>query len=227
MQDGARSYRAVLFDLDDTLLDRKASFKRFARLFYEREPALGASSTFEEVYAKLLELDGWGDAPKDVLFLRTRQIWPGIIATVEELFDFFWTELIASMRPIEGAIEFAAGLGEAGVPWGVVTNGDERQYEKIRVAGIEGVVPFVIASKIFGVDKPDTRIYRAALEPLGTDAAETLFVGDNPYTDIAGAQQAGLGSAWLAYGRQWPVELPEPDRVIDHVSEVGPLLNYR
>jgi len=219
-----RRFSAVLFDLDDTLVDRRASFRRFTERFYETYACVRSSHSAEEAYEELLALDHWGHVPKDEVFTKVLGIWPGIDRSVEELVEFFWDELVAGMRPIEGALGFLRELSDAGVPWGIVTNGDHRQLEKIATAGMEGIAPFVIASKLFGADKPDPGVFIEGLRRAQAAAAETLFVGDNPFADVQGAQRVGMASAWLPYGREWPEELVPPDYRIDHVAELRPML---
>ncbi len=74
----SKRFRAVLFDLDDTLVDRRASFRRFAERFYETFPCVRASHSLEETYGELLALDQWGHIPKDEVFTRVLGVWPGI-----------------------------------------------------------------------------------------------------------------------------------------------------
>ena len=49
---------------------------------------------------------------------------------------------------------------------------------------------------------------------------QILFVGDNAYTDILGANRLGMNTAWIKMGRSYPKELPTPDFQIEHVSEL-------
>jgi len=219
-----RRFRGALFDLDDTLVDRRAAFRRFTERFYETFTCVGASHSPEDVYRTLLDLDAWGNAPKGPLFAKVLGLWPDIDRSVDELLEFFWDELVAGMRLIEGVGQFLAELSDAGVPWGIVTNGDHRQLDKVAVAGLEDIAPFVIASRLFGADKPDTGVFIEGLRRLGTKADETLFVGDTPHTDILGAQRAGMASAWLPHNREWPGQLEPADYQIAHVADLRPLL---
>lgn len=47
---------------------------------------------------------------------------------------------------------------------------------------------------IFNAHKPSTENYRKAMEIMGTDYDNTLFVGDQIFTDIFGAKRAGIPS---------------------------------
>jgi putative hydrolase of the HAD superfamily len=219
-------FRAALFDLDDTLVDRVASFRRFTERFHETFPCVRATHTVEETYEAILAHDGWGHTPKDQVFSEVLRVWPGLGKSVEELIEFFWDELVAGMRPIDGVPEFLHDLNEAGVPWGIITNGDQRQHDKITIAGMDGLPPFVIATKLFGTgaDKPDPAVFLEGLRRLGTEARDTLFVGDNPLRDIEGARRVGMSGAWVHQGREWPTEIDPPAFRVDHVGDLRPLL---
>jgi HAD superfamily hydrolase (TIGR01509 family) len=54
----------------------------------------------------------------------------------------------------------------------------------------------ILDSAVEGVEKPDPRFFRNALERAGADPATTLHVGDLYFVDVRGARAAGL-EAWL------------------------------
>lgn len=93
---------------------------------------------------------------------------------------------------------------------GVVTNGPaDLQRAKLRSAGIDRYFQVVVASTEAGVGKPESRIFLAALEVLGVEAADAVMIGDSFKRDIAGARAAGLRAIWLRRGDGWPLLLEE------------------
>jgi 4-nitrophenyl phosphatase len=72
--------------------------------------------------------------------------------------------------------------------------------------------------------KPQTAIYEAALERLGTRAGETLVVGDRLETDIVGAQQMGCPVALVLSGVTTPEQArawqPQPDMIAANLAAV-------
>lgn len=91
-----------------------------------------------------------------------------------------------------------------------------------------GLTPYfqpIIVSGDYGYRKPDPRLFQKALEALGVAAAETLFIGNDMYRDIYGAQQAGMQTLMFnspqgdkSYGAT------APDFTITDYRELLPLL---
>ncbi len=209
--------------MDDTLFSRRDAFRRYAEGFYEAHAALHETPRSEAI-ALLTRWDGRGDNDKEVYFENVRAHWPGIGKPTSQLIEEFWVGLAAGVSPDQRALDFLAELNRVRLPWGIITNGPEYQFDKLRNGGLEGVTPFAIVSGIFGHSKPDPRIFEEGLQRLGAGATGTVFVGDNPRTDIRGAQSVGMPTAWVRAGRTWSWGAPEPDYQIDHVTELRPLL---
>ena len=82
--------------------------------------------------------------------------------------------------------------------FGIITNGElGLQVGKIEAMGIADRFEHVIASGEVGHAKPDARIFLAAVQAFGVDAAQAAYVGDRLHTDAIGAAEAGLVGIWL------------------------------
>jgi putative hydrolase of the HAD superfamily len=68
----------------------------------------------------------------------------------------------------------------------------DRFYELLDEMALRPYFDFVLASGEVGVHKPHPGIFEVALERLGANAGESLYVGDNYWADVIGAQQAGI-----------------------------------
>ena len=116
-------------------------------------------------------------------------------------------------------------LRGAGVPVGVVTNGPtEGQWDKLRRTGVADLVDAAVVSQEFGVNKPDPSIFRRALDLIGAQPSETVFVGDNPVNDIGGARAVGMRTAWIRHGREWDIAAYHPTHTLDAVWQVRGLV---
>lgn len=216
--------RAVVFDMDDTLISRRDAFRRYAEAFYDAHPAMHDTPRPEAV-ARLAEWDGRGDNDKALFFGRVKAKWPNIPESIPELTVTFWDELTSAVRADKESLHFLDDLTRARVPWGIVTNGADYQYTKMMNVQLNGRPPFAIVSKIFGHDKPHPAVFREAVRRLGCLPEQVLFVGDNPRTDIRGAQGAGLRTAWMRAGRDgWRWGDPAPEYQLDHVRELRDVL---
>ncbi|HYB43202.1 MAG TPA: HAD family hydrolase [Candidatus Methylomirabilis sp.] len=91
--------------------------------------------------------------------------------------------------------------------------------------GIAALFDTVLVSDEVGWRKPKPVIFETALDRLGVDAAEALFVGDRIDADVAGAQGVGMGSAWINPGSApLPPDMRPPDFEIRDLVELGPVL---
>lgn len=91
--------------------------------------------------------------------------------------------------------------------------------------GIAGLFETILVSDEVGWRKPKPLIFELALSRLGLAPAEALFVGDRIDIDVAGAQGVGMASAWInPDGAALPPDVQPPDHEIRDLSELGPIL---
>ena len=88
--------------------------------------------------------------------------------------------------------------------------------------GLSQNLDVMVFSDEMGFAKPDPRIFARALDELGIEAGEGAFVGDNPHTDIAGAQACGLFAIQVGSKEREGVT---PDARIDDLSELFGVLD--
>jgi putative hydrolase of the HAD superfamily len=75
---------------------------------------------------------------------------------------------------------------------GIVSNFDRRLYPVLEHLGIRHYFQTIVVSSEIGADKPDPRIFAAALSTLSVNAAETIHAGDHPEQDWRAAELAGI-----------------------------------
>ena len=81
---------------------------------------------------------------------------------------------------------------------GLLTNGPtDISWEKIRSLGLDRLFDAVIVAGDVGIYKPDVEVFELLLDALGAAAHRSIFVGDTYGTDIVGAAQAGMHTAWI------------------------------
>jgi putative hydrolase of the HAD superfamily len=213
-------FRAVFFDVGETLVHVDPSF---ADLFvtvlagagYERsrDEVRGASA---HIYARFSEAarDGsmWTTSPE-----RSREFWTSVYERMlVELRvsddDGLANTLYREFTRMENYVLFddvrptIAALRKAGLLLGVVSNFEAWLEEWFGVHELIETFPVRVISGIEGIEKPDERIFRIALERADVDATDSVYVGDNPEFDVDPPAALGM----------FPVLVDRRDRFPDH-----------
>jgi putative hydrolase of the HAD superfamily len=104
----------------------------------------------------------------------------------------------AAWRLFPEAVTFLASLRERGVPLALVTNGDARQQrDKIERHDLARWFDAILIEGEMGYGKPEEVVYREALRRLGAGASEAWMVGDHIEFDVGAPQRLGLRGVWV------------------------------
>ena len=199
--------QAYLFDLDQTLIDRGPSLRAFLPDQHRRFTSFHRRSESDAYHRRFMELDANGYADKWRLYDVLRSEF-GIRASVDDLVQDFRTNGYRTVHLYPDVMNILSALKQRGYPTGIVTNGSTAtQTRKVTAAGLATVADIVLISESIGLRKPDPAIFHRAASDLRVDAADCLFVGDDPRKDICGAAAVGMRTAWVAHGRTWPAGL--------------------
>lgn len=217
--------KAVLFDLDNTLIERGKMIAKVAHAlirdyFPDRADEYcylkdAFCECFESGYVKnedcynnfVAKVD-WKDAPDYLTFFK---YWS------------FYYPYSATHMP--DALDTVQRLKAKGYKVGVITNGPiPMQNAKIDAAGFRFLFDILIVSKAVKIDKPDPAIFLLTAERLGFDPAECLYVGDHPRNDIFGAKSAGMKTAWMRGYEEWDDQYERADVEIDTLPELYRML---
>ena len=215
----------VLFDLDNTLLDRAAGFERLCRELFRTGGAMERTHSEDAAVALMIEWDQSGIPLIPTLLERITDTWPDLFRDLDQAVAVF-LEMLPRMVFLDPRTRnMLEDFSDQGIACGIVTNGGTlMQRAKIEESGLQELVASFTISQDVGVAKPDPAIFAHALKTIGARAGTTLFVGDNPEHDVAGAKAVGMRTAWLGLGRQWPLANVTPDYTLDHVWQVRDLV---
>lgn len=114
---------------------------------------------------------------------------PEVLARFEELAFGSRSHIFALYEDALPAIE---AIRAAGFGLGVISNWDHTLFGVLESLGVDGEFDFIIASLVFGSEKPDKSIFMKACEQGRTSPERTLHVGDSEYDDFHGATNAGM-----------------------------------
>jgi HAD superfamily hydrolase (TIGR01509 family) len=114
---------------------------------------------------------------------------------VPQMLETLWLEHVSLnlwSRIPEGLVEALGRAREAAVRVAVVSNSEGVLARVFEQLGILDAVDLVVDSGVVGVEKPDPRIFRVALDHFGVAPERALHLGDNFSTDVLGARAAGI-----------------------------------
>lgn len=197
---------AVFFDVDFTLIHPGPRFQGsgyFATC--ARHGVDVDESRFDEAVAGAAGvLDGRDEVYDHELFVRyTARIIelmggrsPAVGVVARELYDA-WAEHEHFLL-YEDARETLVELASRGLKLGLISNSHRCLVSFQKHFALDGLVSATVSSSELGYLKPHPRIFQAALDRMGTDAARSVMVGDSVTHDIAGARAMGMRGVLLA-----------------------------
>ncbi|SNY51231.1 HAD family hydrolase [Paractinoplanes atraurantiacus] len=194
---------AVLFDLDDTLVDqetasRAAVVEWAAGLGVDGGEVAGRwARVSERHYARYQRREiGFGEQRRE----RVREFLGIALSDAEAdgLFAGYLERYEAGWALFDDAVPALRRVRAAGLTVAVFTNGEQgQQRRKLERLGLLPEVDLMVASSTLPAGKPDPRAFRHAVERVGVDASRALMVGDSLHKDVLGARAAGLMAVLL------------------------------
>lgn len=194
--------RALLIDLDDTLLDdRGAMAAAVLQLRIERKLAPGMDDgtlvqRWDSVGRELWQVMGQGQVTfQQHRRLRLRRVFQLELSDddADTLFGAYLEHYERAWSLLPGALEFLEATAHR--PRAIVTNSHRPQaLRKLAKLGLSSQFTAVITPDDCGVRKPDPRIFLHALDKLGVGPSDAVMIGDNLEADVLPARALGMGA---------------------------------
>ncbi|MBX9974094.1 HAD family hydrolase [Cytobacillus firmus] len=210
--------KAVIFDLDGTLLNRDESVKMFIQKQYERLIKLVGHIPKERYVRRFIELDNRGYDWKDKVYQQLVNEFDITNITSEELLQDYISQFKIHCISFPNLISMLEELRANKLVLGLITNGKGQfQMDNITALGIRDYFQTILVSEWEGVKKPDPQIFKRALDQLNVLPYESIFVGDHPDNDIKAAQNVGMKGIWKK-DFQW--NNVKADFIVDDLAEL-------
>jgi len=196
--------KAILFDLDNTLIDFWTMKRSCSEEAVRAMVDAGLKIEEEKGQRKLFELyEKYG--------MENQSIFDKFIKSVHGKMDY---KILASGVAAYRRVKFGRlatyphtrrtliRLKEKGLKLGIVSDAPVKQaWLRLAELNLIDFFDVVIALEKKGKMKPHSMPFRKALKKLGLKPEEILFVGDNPKRDILGAKKMGMNTALAEYGQ--------------------------
>ncbi|HZE07545.1 MAG TPA: HAD-IA family hydrolase [Gemmatimonadaceae bacterium] len=208
---------AVLFDLDGTLIDSIALLLASMRHTFQGRPRQPTDAEWIEGLGTPLpkQLTPYVESDED----RER--------LVNRYRVFQHENHDRLMAAYAGVIDTLALLYQRGHPMGVVTSKGNTMMERgLKFIGADDYIEVAIGYDSVHIHKPDPYPVRAALEKLGYESNEAVFVGDSPH-DIRSGNEAGVITVAALWGpfRRDQLEPYQPTYFLDNIKQLPSLID--
>jgi putative hydrolase of the HAD superfamily len=214
--------KALIFDLDNTLLDRSKTFLDFTSKLVDKYFMHLPDAEKHDVIDVIVNTDQDGYKDKNQMFRELLECLPWEYKPLlEELLDFYTEEYVCSAILMEDALHLLEHY-KTKYRLGLITNGRSIiQYGKIDKLNIRPYFDTIIVSEEAGIKKPDKLIFALALKHLDLKAEDCIYIGDHPVNDVDGAHQAGMKTIWMKVNQPWRDELTvQPLKTITKLSDL-------
>jgi putative hydrolase of the HAD superfamily len=177
-------YKAILFDLDGTLLDYKTA---------QREATGNTAEYFKLVNSpEVQNYESRGVPLPDSPEMKAAFIKAGVQKNPEEFLAAYFNNLSKHGILVTGVKQILEKLHKQ-AKLAVVSNGHSSvQLPRMQKAGIAGFFPYRFFSYDTGIAKPDPGILHMAMDAMKAKPERTLFIGDSTTSDQPAAQAAGV-----------------------------------
>ena len=235
--------RAILFDLDDTILvafgPAESQWQRILGAYVEHLAPLTPAAAITAIMGSSRDL--WADPARHKHWRHRigearRRIVAGAFDALaadghavpgrelcDEIADRFNALHDAELRCFPGAPDTLDRLKKLGVRLALITNGAAApQRAKVVRFALEHRFDHIQIEGEHGFGKPEERAYTHAMAALGVTARDTWMVGDNLEWEIVAPQRLGIYSIWYdGYATGLPPGCPiRPDRIIRSLPEL-------
>ncbi|MBD3210705.1 HAD-IA family hydrolase [Candidatus Micrarchaeota archaeon] len=196
--------KAILFDLDNTLIDFLTFKKETARAAAAAMVKRGLPATEMEAYGKIFSVyDEKGIEYQKTFYdvispfnleinLAERIQQAAILAYLKKKFEVL--RPYPMVKPVLAKLRKNHRLG-------IVTDAPRNKaWQRLVLTGLEEEFDFIITHHDTLEEKPHPSPFNLALKKLNLLAPACLYVGDNPEKDLKGAARIGMNTCWARYG---------------------------
>lgn len=219
--------RAVIFDLDNTLLDFVKMKETGVRAAITAMIEAGLKEDENSAYSFIFDLydkHGWEYQLVFDDYLRDR------LGVVD--YKYLAAAIVSYRRAKEASLSVYPNVRKTlltllkmGMKLAVVSDAPSREaWMRIYYLNLHHIFDLVITFDDTMVQKPSPKPFKLALEKLGIPADSALMVGDWPERDVVGAKQVGMKTIFARYGDSFKTKNSGADWDVDDIYDVARII---
>ncbi len=188
--------KAIIFDLDNTLIDRQKAFKemlirKFSSLFDDKK-------LIESMVEDIIKWDDNGTVERIIVFKKWASKYDVTCITPEQL-DKDWSNESGTVAFLYDDVKDTLIKLKEKYKLAILTNGNvASQRRKLNTINIYDLLDFSLVSSEYIVKKPDKQIFEYTAKQLGLNTNECVYVGDNYNIDVLGSRNAGMTPIYVS-----------------------------
>ena len=192
--------KAIIFDLDNTLIDRQRAFKemldrKFHQLFEDE-------TLIQEMIKDIIEWDNNGTVERIVVFKKWAEKYNVTKISAEQL-DKEWSDESGSVAFLYDDVRETLTELKKKYKIAILSNGNKTsQRRKLSTIDIYDLLDYSLISGEFTHRKPDKEISEYTAKQLGLETNECVYVGDNYKIDVLGSKNAGMLPVFISRNRE-------------------------
>lgn len=226
------SYRHLLFDLDNTLIDFSGASKLAIKQVLSSidvSPTEDILSIYHSLNAQVWHsFENGKISGSDLRWLRFAKLLDHLKIRDQDPYALnvkYLDHLVQETEPYEGVISMLEQFRAQGLELSIITNGFmEVQRPRLDKTALTDFFDHIIVSDEIGVSKPNTAFFDYTHYKLGRpDKKEVLVIGDSLRSDIRGGHHYGLDTCWISHGERKYAGV-RPSMIIDKSTDLPRLL---
>ncbi|VVC00183.1 Glyceraldehyde 3-phosphate phosphatase [uncultured archaeon] len=215
--------KAVLFDLDNTLIDFMHMKKISCEAAISAMVDAGLKMEKQAAYDLLFELYGVHGIEHQEIFQKFLEKATGKVdyKILSRGINAYRKMQAGYLEPYPHVRSTLICLKGKGLKLGIVSDAPKlKAWMRLTEIGLADFFDVVVTLGDTGRRKPHAMPFRAAIRALGMKPEEILFVGDNPMRDIEGAMKIGMKTALAKYGQIFPDSGGKADYELKDIAEL-------
>ncbi|MFN3383369.1 MAG: HAD family hydrolase [Archaeoglobaceae archaeon] len=211
-----RAIKAVIFDLDNTLVDFMSAKIKACE---EVSRIANCGSTEELLQYFLRNRCAFESFRSIEEFLREKGVFsPELFSKCCETYE---KVKIDNLQIYSGVKEVLGKLKSIGLKLAIVTDAENgKAIARLRKFDLEKFFDAIVSADMCGKTKPEPDSILLALKKLGVEAKDAVIVGDSIYRDISAGKRLGMLTIYARYGDMNPRSSGEADFVAENPRDI-------